>query len=146
MSKREDRAREQLGEEIAAMLGSLVRRSRRAFAEGGEEIGLPLGDARALWMVARGGSVTVGDLARALAIDPANASTLISRLERDGLLARETAPQDRRKKVVSLTAQGKEAKERLTERVAEREPAFVNLTTADMRTLRDLLRRIEGER
>jgi DNA-binding MarR family transcriptional regulator len=132
--------RERLANEIAALLGPLTRRLRRAFVECAAEHDLPPGDAQALWVLSQRDRLATRKLAEALEIDPANASALVSRLEQRGLLARSTASDDRRKRLVSLTAAGREAKRRLADCVGERRPTFSALSTEDMATLRDLIR------
>jgi quercetin dioxygenase-like cupin family protein len=47
------------------------------------------------------------DVARELDIDPANASTLVTRLERRRLVRRDPATNDRRKRLISLTTAGR---------------------------------------
>jgi DNA-binding MarR family transcriptional regulator len=56
---------------------------------------------------ARGGSIRVGDLARALRVTVGGTSKLVDRVERAGLIAREPDPDDRRASRVALTAAGK---------------------------------------
>ena len=52
------------------------------------------------------------------------------------------AADDRRKRLVSLTEEGSELRPRLAGRVAERRPTLRELTTDELVTFRDLLRRI----
>jgi DNA-binding MarR family transcriptional regulator len=56
---------------------------------------------------ARGGSMRVGDLARALRVTVGGTSKLVDRVERAGLIAREPDPDDRRASRVALTTAGK---------------------------------------
>jgi DNA-binding MarR family transcriptional regulator len=56
---------------------------------------------------ARGGSIRVGDLARALRVTVGGTSKLVDRVERAGLIAREPDPDDRRASRVALTAAGR---------------------------------------
>ena|SRR5215211_4531341 len=56
---------------------------------------------------ARGGSMRVGDLARALRVTVGGTSKLVDRIERAGLIAREPDPDDRRASRVALTTAGK---------------------------------------
>ena len=72
---------------------------------------------RALVVLARPTTVTVGDLAQALAIHPSTATRLCDRLERKRLLRRRPGvPPDRRETTVSLTAKGQRLVRRVTER------------------------------
>jgi DNA-binding MarR family transcriptional regulator len=56
---------------------------------------------------AGGGSMRVGDLARALRVTVGGTSKLVDRIERAGLIAREPDPDDRRASRVALTTAGK---------------------------------------
>jgi DNA-binding MarR family transcriptional regulator len=143
---RQDKDREQLGNEIAALMGPLVRELRGALLTCAGELGLAPNEAQAMWLLGLRGSVATKDLARALDIDPANASTLITKLERRRLVRREAARHDRRKRLVSLTAEGRDMRRRLARCVAERRPSFGELTTGELVIFRDLLRRVAGAR
>jgi MarR family transcriptional regulator, organic hydroperoxide resistance regulator len=138
----EDQQREQLRNEIATLMGPLVRELQTALLTCAGEFALTPNEAQSLWVLALRGSVATKDLARALDIDPANASTLVTKLERRGLVRRDAAAHDRRKRLVSLTPEGAEARERLAGCVGERRPTFRELTTEELVTFRDLLRRV----
>jgi DNA-binding MarR family transcriptional regulator len=70
---------------------------------------LPLAFFESLLFVSRAprGGMRVGDLARALHVTVGGTSKLVDRIERAGLIARETDPDDRRASRVVLTAAGK---------------------------------------
>jgi MarR family transcriptional regulator, organic hydroperoxide resistance regulator len=142
----EDKRRGQLGNEIAALMGPLVRELRGALLACAADLGLAPNEAQVLWVLALRGSLATKELARALDIDPANASTLITRLERRRLVRRNPATHDRRKRLISLTRQGRELRQRLADCVAERRPSFRELTTDELVTFRDLLRRVASAR
>lgn len=137
------RKREQIGNEIAALMGPLVRDLRTAFQTCAAELGLALSEAQALWLLELRGTLATKNLARALDIDPANASTLITKLERRGLVSREPAADDRRQRLVALTPEGHKTRRQLARCVAERRPSFRELTTEELATFRNLLRRVE---
>jgi DNA-binding MarR family transcriptional regulator len=137
--------REHLGNEIAALISGVARRYRGSFVGCADQLGLGAGEAQALWLLSAGGEATTGELARRLGVDPANASTLLSKLGRRGLIRRKPASHDRRKRIVSLTAKGRQANRALT-RCMEQSPAgFAELSTSELVTFRDLLRRVAGE-
>jgi DNA-binding MarR family transcriptional regulator len=141
--KRTDR--EHLGNEIAALISGVARRYRAGFVGCADQLGLGAGEAQALWLLSTAGDATTGDVARRLSVDPANASTLLSKLERRGLIRRKAPSHDRRKRIVSLTAKGRQTNQALT-RCMERSPAgFGELATGELVTFRDLLRRVAGE-
>jgi DNA-binding MarR family transcriptional regulator len=70
---------------------------------------LPLAFFESLFFISRapGGSMRVGDLARALRITVGGTSKIVDRIERAGLIARESDPDNRRASRVALTAAGK---------------------------------------
>jgi DNA-binding MarR family transcriptional regulator len=140
----EDEQRERLGNEIAALMGPLVREMRLRFRACAEEAGFAAGDAQALWLLELAGELATKDLAARLGIDPANASSLLTRLERRGLVRREPAEHDRRRRLVALTDEGRETRAALARCIAAGEPAFGRLSTAELTTFRDLLRRVAG--
>ena len=84
------------------------------------------------------------ELAQRLDIDPANASTLVTRLTQRGLIDRSAAPDDRRRRVIALTADGRETWDRLRACMAQRGPTFGRLTPDELVTFRDLLRRVSS--
>ena len=145
MNSRERQRREALGNEIAGLMGPLVRGLRLALRDCAGELELAQSEASALWVLAARGERTTKELARALGIDPANASNMLTRLERRGLVRREPAPDDRRKRVVSLTERGSETRLRLADCVGERQPSFRALTTDELGAFRDMLRRVAAE-
>ena len=145
MNGRERQRREELGNEIAALMGPLVRNLRVTLRTCAEDAGLAPGEANTLWVVAAVGELTTKELARRLDVDPANTSTMLTKLERRGLVHREAAPHDRRKRVVSLTDEGRKTRIRLAQCVGERQPSFRALTTDELATFRDMLRRVTAE-
>jgi DNA-binding MarR family transcriptional regulator len=70
---------------------------------------LPLAFFESLLFISRapGGSMRVGDLARALRVTVGGTSKLVDRIERAGLIARQPDPDDRRASRVALTTAGK---------------------------------------
>ena len=134
-----------VGREIALLLGPLVRDLQGGFRACAEELGLRLGDAQAVWLLsATQQPPSTKELAHRLGIDPANASALVTRLQKRGLVDRRPSPSDARKRVVSLTAEGRAARERLGRCMARRGPTFGRLTPDELVTFRDLLLRLRG--
>ena len=138
--------RDKIGTEIAGLMGPLVRDLRTAFQTCATDLGLVLSEAQALQLLKLRGTLTTKDLARALDIDPANASTLITKLERRGLVHRQAAAADRRRRLVSLTAAGEGTVGQMGRCLAERRPSFRELTTEELVTFRDLLRLVANAR
>jgi DNA-binding MarR family transcriptional regulator len=145
MKASERQRREAIGQEIAALMGPLVRSLRTTLRSCAEQLQLAPGEANALWLLAAVGELTTKELAQRLDIDPANASTMLTKLERRGLVRREPAQHDRRKRVVTLTDEGRETRLRLAQCVGERQPSFRALTTDELADFRDMLRRVAAE-
>lgn len=62
-------------------------------------------------LIASSGEITAGVIARNVSLSQATVTSIIDRLERKGLLRRERSTDDKRKVMVSLTAQGGKALE-----------------------------------
>lgn len=84
---------------------------------------------------------TMGAIASFLHCDPSNVTGIVDNLEEKGLAERRPSPQDRRVKLIELTAAGRRTRGRLI-REMEKPPEWMEaLSAADQRSLRDLLRR-----
>ena len=70
------------------------------------ELGVGLGTAQTLAVVAAVQDCRVYDIVRGLSITVGGASKTVDRLERDGLVARRPHPSDRRSSVITLTRAG----------------------------------------
>ncbi len=70
------------------------------------ELGVGLGTAQTLAVVAEVQGCRVHDIVRGLSITIGGASKTVDRLERDGLVARRPHPSDRRSSVIALTPAG----------------------------------------
>jgi DNA-binding MarR family transcriptional regulator len=145
MSADSNKQRERVGREIATLMSGLVRTFRTGFVSCSDELGLAPAEAQLLWLLDERGDASTGDLAGRLGVDPANASTLLTKLERRGLVRRVAAERDRRKRLVSLTSQGRKARADLARCMESRQPGFGELTTSELASFRDLLRRVAGE-
>ncbi|NDU73791.1 MarR family transcriptional regulator [Actinomadura sp. DSM 109109] len=89
------------------------------------------------------GPMPMRELARRVSCEPSNATFIVDRLERLGLVERRPHPTDRRAKVLTLTPQGTETRERLMERLSEGSPV-ARLTAEEQRNLKALLQRATG--
>jgi DNA-binding MarR family transcriptional regulator len=88
--------------ELRVVLGQLVRRLRA-------EHRFPLPHAAALGRLGRDGPQSVSDLAAAERVRPQSMAQTVGQLEAGGLVARRPDPDDGRRALVELTAQGEEA-------------------------------------
>ncbi|GGU94540.1 MarR family transcriptional regulator [Actinomadura cremea] len=89
------------------------------------------------------GPMTMRDLADRMSCEPSNATFIVDRLERLGLVERRPHPTDRRAKILALTPRGTEVRERLLAMLMEDSPV-TRLTQEEQRTLRELLLRATG--
>lgn len=88
--------------------------------------------------------LAMSDLADALHCDASNVTGIVDRLEARGLIARRGADHDRRMKMLVVTEEGADVRERLLARISEPPPEIAALSAADQRSLRDILRRAVG--
>jgi DNA-binding MarR family transcriptional regulator len=89
---------------------------------------------------------TMGRMAELLRCDPSNVTGIVDALEDRKLAERKPSADDRRVKVVELTAAGEKLRARAVEEMLK-PPAWVkDLSTADQRALRDILRRAGDQR
>jgi DNA-binding MarR family transcriptional regulator len=131
---------------------SAVERAARAAAEFGDAadavdaaaavvFGVNRTDLRLLGAV-RHGPLTAGQVASAVHLSPAAATTAIQRLVARGYLTREPDPDDRRRAVVALTASAHELAERVYGPVGEAGMvAFRRWTAAELELIADFLER-----
>lgn len=89
--------------------------------------------------------VTMSELSRMLLVSNGNATTVVDRLEKDGLVRRTQSEADRRTVFVALTPEGLASFEGLAvEHEAEVNQLFANLTEHDLETLTEILKRMGG--
>jgi len=124
--------------EVWAMLCELVLDNVRR-REVSETLGLSFSRTRAIRRIARQ-PMAMGELARALDIDPPNATTMVDELEALGLARRRPHPTDRRAKVVEATRKGKDIARRADLIMSTPPPAVSALDPADIGELRRILR------
>jgi len=86
--------------------------------------------------------VRMGDLADHWGCDASWVTNLADGLQERGLAERLPHPTDRRVKTIVLTAEGRARRERALELLSEPPSAFVALSAAEQRQLRDLLRKL----
>ena len=87
--------------------------------------------------------VTMSELSRMLLVSNGNATTVVDRLENDGLVRRTPSETDRRTVFVALTPEGLRQFEVLaTQHEAEVSRLFANLSEADLDVLTDILKRM----
>jgi DNA-binding MarR family transcriptional regulator len=93
-----------------------------------------------LWLTE--GPLSLSELAEAVRVDAPYATLIVDNLEERGLVERRPDPADRRRKLVALTSEGKEAAHRAQRIKSEPPPGFASLTAAELDVLEDLVQRI----
>jgi len=84
---------------------------------------------------------TMSEIATFLHCDPSNVTGIVDGLEERGLAIRTPSEQDRRVKLIALTAEGRRVHARLSKAIETPPGWLTGLSAADQRTLRDLLSR-----
>ena len=109
------------------------------------DLGRGSGRVRALLMLAEG-PLSLSELAEAVSVDAPYATLIVDSLQQRGLVERHQDPADRRRKLVGLTAEGKDAAERVLRIKREPPAGFAALNAAELDTLEELVRRIAAPR
>src|ERR671916_684067 len=144
--------KEQFGQDLEARVDA-VRRFNRFFTrrigvlhEGLLHSPYSLAEARILFEIAhRDLALTASDLSRELGLDPGYLSRMLAHLEQQGLVDKLRSETDARRRLLSLTPEGKQAfsslDARSREEVAE---MLVDLSEGDQLRLLEAMRTIEG--
>lgn len=103
--------------------------------------GLPFSRIRALKRLGAG-PMTLKDLADAMSTDAPAATVAINDLEDRGLVERYAHPENRRSKLVSITAAGRSVIATTRRVVDAAPPALQSLSATDIKTLRRILDKI----
>ncbi|SDL16417.1 MarR family winged helix-turn-helix transcriptional regulator [Microbacterium azadirachtae] len=86
---------------------------------------------------------SLGDLAAALAMEPATASPLVKRLEADGLIERRRSSADERRLDIALTPKGAALRAKAVD-VPRQVMARLGMTVPEVEAVRDALTRFAG--
>ena len=104
-----------------------------------------LTEARVLFEVAHRDQVTASDLWRELGLDPGYLSRILGRLEQGGLIGKARSETDGRRRLLSLTPEGKRAFSLLDDRSREEVAELLGeLSEGDQRRLLEAMRTIES--
>lgn len=124
-----------------AMSALVLNHDRKAAISA--ELGMSFGRSRVLRrLIAEPKSLK--DLATALAADPPYVTLMVDKLEADGYVERGPHPTDRRRKLVSLTAEGRRVAERAAAILASPPRGLVDLPPADLAKLVEILEQVDG--
>jgi DNA-binding MarR family transcriptional regulator len=123
--------------EVWLLMNDLVlAESRRR--EVTEATGMSFSRTRALRRLARQ-PLSMGELARALGMDPPNVTVLVDDLEKQGLVRRKPHPTDRRAKLVEPTRKGTSLARRAEEILGTPPSGLSALSEEDLEALRRIL-------
>jgi len=136
-----------VAKELVASSGFLLARLGMGFKakaiERLDQDGFEIYDYSVLAILAEGVRATQSTIADALTLDPSRLVALLDSLETRGLIARQRDPQDRRRHVVSITADGERVLNRIRGVIRQLEDEFFEpLDPKSRAQLHDLLLRI----
>ena len=95
-----------------------------------------------LHLIEPGQAMPMSRLARTLSCDASNVTGLVDRLEREGLIERQSSPEDRRVKVLALTPAGSRLRSELLRRVTDRPQPLARLTPEERKALVRILEKL----
>jgi MarR family transcriptional regulator, organic hydroperoxide resistance regulator len=124
--------------ELCGLVTGLSRQIGDHVRERAVKLGLTAPQATALREMT--GPMTMSELAERMSCEPSNATFVVDKLEKLGLLERHPHATDRRAKQLVLTAEGVALRERLIELLVQDSP-LAGLTPAEQGVLQGLLHR-----
>ncbi|MEA2403626.1 MAG: hypothetical protein QOE08_273 [Thermoleophilaceae bacterium] len=119
----------------------LFQGQRRRFMAIAQEFELAPQQVMTLKALGQRGPIPMSELAGLLMCDSSNVTGIVDRLEDRGLVVRRPGPNDRRVRLLELTARGVEMGAEIGRRMSQPPPGVAALSAADQRALRDILRR-----
>jgi len=132
--------------EVWALLLQVFGAERRRLPAVAAELGLPEAQCQVLQLLDPQAPVAMCRIAEALDCDPSNITGIVDRLQARGLVERRSDPRDRRVKKLVLTAQGRDRRKRLLERLDEPPSAIQALSLAEQQGLCAILKRALARR
>ncbi|MDT7619970.1 MAG: hypothetical protein QOF99_871 [Pseudonocardiales bacterium] len=124
--------------ELCGLVTGLSRQIGDHVRERAVKLGLTAPQATALRELT--GPMTMSELAERMGCEPSNATFVIDKLEKQGLLERHPHATDRRAKQLVLTVEGVALRERLVDLLVQDSP-LAGLTPAEQGVLQGLLHR-----
>jgi DNA-binding MarR family transcriptional regulator len=117
--------------------------SHNRHADLAQALGFRLGAGRGkILFQLRHGAMTLGELAEAAGVDAPYATLIVDKLEAHGLVERQPHPDDRRRKLVTLTVQGRDAIATADAILLHPTRAVATLGAEELRQLIQLLERL----
>ncbi len=127
--------------DLSQTFAQLIRRRIAWYRRVAAEMGLSAIQANTLFHMDPDRALTMSAVAEAVGCGPSNLTGIVDKLEARGLVKRSAAPDDRRSKIVSMTADGVALRDRFVARLSEPAPWMLALAAPDQRRLLDLLRK-----
>ncbi|PRB43445.1 MarR family transcriptional regulator [Arthrobacter sp. MYb23] len=130
-----------------ALCFNLIRAANRMTTDMEVSVHRPMGISfagyRLLFTIKSVGQVNPNELARLSSVSTASIASLLNTLEKSGLVTREPDPEDKRKTVVQLSAEGEQLLAELFQINNQREQAWADgLTETEASILAQLLRKL----
>jgi DNA-binding MarR family transcriptional regulator len=122
--------------ELCGLVNGLAQQIADHVRERAVTLGLTAAQATALREMT--GPMTMRELAERMGCEPSNATFVVDKLEKQGLVERRPHPTDRRARHLLLTTEGNALRERLLE-LLTRDSPLAGLTPDQQRVLQDLL-------
>ncbi|MFI7444110.1 MarR family winged helix-turn-helix transcriptional regulator [Nonomuraea indica] len=122
--------------ELCGLVNGLAQQIADHVRERAVTLGLTAAQATALREMT--GPMTMRELAERMSCEPSNATFIVDKLERQGLIERRAHPTDRRAKHLVLTDEGDALRERLLDLLVQDSP-LAALTAQQQRVLQGLL-------
>ncbi|MEU7279379.1 MarR family transcriptional regulator [Streptomyces sp. NPDC045431] len=122
--------------ELCGLVNGLAQRITEHVRERAVTLGLTAAQATALREMT--GPMTMRELAERMSCEPSNATFVIDKLEKQGLVERRAHPTDRRAKHLVLTPEGEALRERLLALLVQDSP-LAGLTAEQQGVLQSLL-------
>ncbi|MFG3437222.1 MarR family winged helix-turn-helix transcriptional regulator [Nonomuraea sp. NPDC047897] len=122
--------------ELCGLVNGLAQRITDHVRERAVTLGLTAAQATALREMT--GPMTMRDLAERMSCEPSNATFIVDKLEKQGLIERRAHPTDRRAKQLVLTGEGSALRDRLLDLLIQNSP-LAGLSTDQQRVLQSLL-------
>ncbi|HZC69053.1 MAG TPA: MarR family transcriptional regulator [Jatrophihabitans sp.] len=122
--------------ELCGLVNGLAEQIAAHVRERADSLGITAAQATALRELT--GPMTMRELAERMSCEPSNATFVVDRLEKQGLVERRAHATDRRAKQLVLTPDGTKLRRRLLALLAQDSP-LAALSADQQRTLHDLL-------
>lgn len=128
-------------EEATFLTLHLAERLRQRYASHATDLGLAHAQMKTLMALDAGTATSMRSLADRIHFDPSNLTSIIDRLEARGYVERRGSEEDRRVKELVVTSDGEALRAEFKRRLAADPGPMAALTTDEIKTYRDLLRR-----